>query len=493
MTTAKGNTLSVNVMPDLSIVTGTAMLFNPQNFTSHGAPLYDATKGTTLVPDTQMPTSSGGGQALLGKDGRTVLTVAPQPYAPQSLGGAYKSQSMWSYPSLWPGLHASQTAPVPERPGQLIGTTRLLGTTVTPRGSDAGEIWAILGNKGNVYLFTTDGLFVATLFKDSRTASWSDIPPRRSMLLNDVSIGEEAFWSSIAQTTDGRIYLVVKNSSIVRVEGLEGIRRLPTQSLQVTPEMLQAAQAYFIQTEAQRQQSKGQNTLTATIRQTPPTVDGKLDDWRKANWVTIDTRMMQIEGAIAISGDRLYAAFKTNDSNLLNNSGESLQNLFKTGGALDLMIGTDAKADPMRNQAVSGDVRLLVTQVKGKTVAVLYRPIVPGTTTEPISFSSPLRTIKFDRVDNVSTQVMLAKAAQTTPNQKIEDNYEFSIPLVVLGLKPAAEQVIQGDVGILSGNGFQTLRRVYWSNKAAGLTSDVPTEAELTPQLWGKWEFKPAD
>ena len=29
----------------------------------------------------------------------------------------------------------------------------------------------INGNKGNVYLFTTDGLFVATLFRDSRTAS----------------------------------------------------------------------------------------------------------------------------------------------------------------------------------------------------------------------------------------------------------------------------------------------------------------------------------
>lgn len=493
VTTAKGDTLSVNVMPDLSIVTGTAMLFKPQRFTSHGAPIYDATKGTTLVRDTQTPTSSGGGQALLGKDGWTVLTVAPKPYAPESMGGAYKGQAMWSYPSLWPGLHASHTAPMPDRPGMLIGTTRLLGTTVTPRGSDAREIWAILGNNGNVYLFTTDGLFVATLFKDGRTASWSNIPAQRGMLLNDVSIGAENFWPSLMQTTDGRIYLVVKDSSIVRVEGLEGIRRLPAHSLKVTPEMLQAAQAYFVQTEAQRQQSQGQNTLTVAIRQTPPTVDGKLDDWGGANWVTIDTRMTQTQAAIAISGDRLYAAFKTDDPNLLNNSGESLQNLFKTGGALDLMLGTDANAAPDRNYAVPGDARLLVTRVKGKTVAVLYRPVLPGTTTEPVSFSSPLRTIKFDRVDDVTAQVMLASVVPTTPGQKIEGNYEFSIPLAVLGLKPAVGQVIRGDLGILSGNGFQTLQRVYWSNKASGLTSDVPSEAELTPQLWGKWEFKPAN
>jgi hypothetical protein len=33
------------------------------------------------------------------------------------------------------------------------------------------------------------------------------------------------------------------------------------------------------------------------------------------------------------------------------------------------------------------------------------------------------------------------------------------------------------------------LHRVYWSNKATGLTSDVPSEAMLTPQLWGTWQF----
>ncbi|MGA2658777.1 MAG: hypothetical protein ABSH34_14840 [Verrucomicrobiota bacterium] len=40
---------------------------------------------------------------------------------------------------------------------------------------------------------------------------------------------------------------------------------------------------------------------------------------------------------------------------------------------------------------------------------------------------------------------------------------------------------LRGDIGILRGNGFQTTQRVYWSNKAAGITADVPREAELTP------------
>ena len=69
-------------------------------------------------------------------------------------------------------------------------------------------------------------------------------------------------------------------------------------------------------------------------------------------------------------------------------------------------------------------------------------------------------------------------------------NYEISIPLSVLGLpaKPAAR--LKGDLGVLRGNGFQTLQRVYWCNKASGITADVPSEAELTPRLWGLWEFR---
>ena len=67
--------------------------------------------------------------------------------------------------------------------------------------------------------------------------------------------------------------------------------------------------------------------------------------------------------------------------------------------------------------------------------------------------------------------------------------YEVSVPLSTLGLKPADGQSIKADIGILRGNGFQTLQRVYWNNKATAITADVPSEAELTPALWGRWQF----
>ena len=64
------------------------------------------------------------------------------------------------------------------------------------------------------------------------------------------------------------------------------------------------------------------------------------------------------------------------------------------------------------------------------------------------------------------------------------------MPLATLGLKPQTGQTLQGDIGILRGNNGQTTARIYWSNKATGITSDVPSEAMLTPNLWGKWELK---
>ena len=48
------------------------------------------------------------------------------------------------------------------------------------------------------------------------------------MLLNDLTLHDENFWPSITQTADGKVYLVDGGRTrLVRVDGLETIRRLP--------------------------------------------------------------------------------------------------------------------------------------------------------------------------------------------------------------------------------------------------------------------------
>ncbi|MES2828863.1 MAG: PA14 domain-containing protein [Bacteroidota bacterium] len=464
----------ITLMPDLSFIAARlnkkATRFAPVSFDRNGTPRYDLSRGEVLTSGAHDPVSSGGDQVIRAPGGLTVLTNAPAPFSAYSVGGAINGVPKWSYPSLWHGLHASHDAPLPEHPGQLLGTTRLLGGFVTPKGSDAGPLWALNGNKGNVYLFTADGLFVATLFKDSRLASFNAPDEQYNRDMNGYSLQEEAFWPSISQTTDSGIYLTGGTSSIMRLEGLEGIRRLPPSTIEVSGKMLEEAQQFFRQQEAVRQHAVKQGPLIISILAQAPVVDGKPGEWNADRFVPIDKKS---SAAIAISGQRLYAFWKTDDPDLLKNKPESLPNLFKTGGALDLMLGN-----------VEGGQRVLISLVNGKSTAVLYRTQDAQAGSEPTKFISSLginKTTSIDRVENVSAQVVLAQDG---------NNYEISIPLSLLQLQPRQDQPIQGDIGILRGNGFQTMQRLYWNNKSTGLTSDLASEAELTPMLWGSFVFK---
>ena len=474
----KAITGGVTVMPDLSFVLAqlgegsgprSAVRFAPTGFSTSGVPQYDFRGRTKIVTGTEFPPSTGGEQVWAGSGGWAVFSTAPQPYSPYSVAGVRDGVPLWSYPNLWPGLHASHDAPLPDRPGEIIGLTKLLGPSVTPKG-EAGEILAYNGNKGNVYLMTTDGLFVATLFQDCRKKGWDAPTATVGQDMTRHSLGEESFFPTITQTTDGAVYLQ-GNTSVMQLEGLDNITRLPAQTLTVSARDLAAAQTYFTRKEAARQraQTAALKPLQIAKRNSAPVVSEKSGDWRPDSLAKIDARAA---AGMAICGDRLYAYWKTDDSDLLRNTPLALQNLFKTGGALDLML-----------DAIPGGERLLVTKVGGKTVAVLYRPRVPGSAGEPVKFVSnigALKTTVMDRVEDVSGKVELTEDG---------GSYQFSAPLALLSLTPQSGESLRGDIGILRGNGFQTLQRVYWRNKATGLVSDLATEAELTPELWGTLVF----
>jgi len=316
----------------------------------------------------------------------------------------------------------------------------------------------------------------------------------RDMRLNEVTTSDENFWPSVTQTSDGRVFLSDGGRmSLIRVDGLPLIARLPERTIKVTEQDLQAAVAYQAISEAARQQAKGLEVLPVILRQQPPKIDGQLTDWAGATFAPIDQRGVKayfnsnskpydVQAAVCLAGDRFYAAFKTGDPKLLKNSGEQPQALFKTGGALDVMLGTNAAAPANRDQPVAGDLRLLITMVKDKPVAVIYRAVVPGTASgDRVPFSSPWRTIYFDRVETVTSELQFAAA---------DGNFEFSLPLAKLGLRPEAGQTLKGDLGILRGDGTTTTARIYWANKATGITADVPSEAALTPKLWGTWRVE---
>ncbi len=509
-TLANQRTVSgVTVQHDLSFVVAVfgdeAVRFSVTGYTAAGVPLYAITKPEVLVKGVARPLSTGGGQALVGRNGWSILTTAPQPFSPYGFAGVHNGKPVWSYANLWPGLHSSHNAAMPSFPGELLGPTRLAGPLMAfPRNPDVGELWAVNANKGTIYVFTMDGLFVATLFQDSRTASWTVPEAVPGMAVDRLSLSEECFWPQITQMDDGKVYLQVGTNDgpirIVHVTGLDGIRRLPGVKINITPDSLREAAEAVRLAEAQRQDNRIPRQINIPLVKDTPKVDGKIPEWRLANWAKIDSRRMQIgdwggrdiatQCALAVSGDRLYGVLQTDTSVLLKNTGTSLQTLFKTGGGWDIMIGA-AGADPQRMKPVAGDVRLLISEVRGKPVAMVYRAVVPGFSGSPVQFISQVKTVTFDGVDDVSADIELASDQVTDKQGKVESvNFEFSIPLSVLGIKPEAGQSIRGDVGVLRGDGVRTLQRVYWNNKSSGLVSDVPSEAEQIPRLWGTFRFQ---
>jgi hypothetical protein len=208
---------------------------------------------------------------------------------------------------------------------------------------------------------------------------------------------------------------------------------------------------------------------------------GGPDGWSAAQWVTIDTG---IKAAVAIAGNKLYAAWLTGDSNAVTAGPGDFRLQFKHGGALDLMIGPYPGRNDRRQTPVAGDERLLVTRVNGRTRAVLYRMVAPGApAVDAATFDSPIGRVKFDQVIDVSEQVFLTEDGT--------GGFQIEAPLALLGLNPEDGGRFLGDIGLLRGDGSWTSRRSYWNNQDTGMVSDVPNEARLRPGNWGVWELQP--
>ena len=454
---------------NLDFITGHGLRVLRKGFAAKGAPLYDLA-GATILSNIANITFDVG-EAYDGLDGWVVRTGGP-------MQGFRNGERIWTYPSQWPSLGASHRAPPfnPNPPGMMVGTTRLLGAPFTPVSGEAGEVWCINGNRGDAFLMTTDGLYIGRLFKSIIEAPiWGMPTLPRNALLNDVCLADETFWPSMTQTADGNVYLVAgkSHSSIVRLDGLSTVRRLPAVDFSVTSDQLLAAVDY--QREVQACKIINVDKVFVAISAFAPTVDGNLSEWASTNLVAIDPKAT---GAVMIAQGKLYAAWITESATLATNSGAQANAFFKTGGALDLMIGTDPGASDARKGAVAGDIRLLITKIGNANKAFIYRPV--SASGPAVTFTSPVRSLTIQQLEDVSADVQMAG---------VGGRYEISIPLARLGLNPADGMKIRGDIGVLRGASGATIQRSYAFNKATGIVSDTPTEAELTPELWGHWEF----
>lgn len=481
------------LQPDFTLVTSLGWIIKPTGFTAAGVPIWDLNRRTRLF---QPPTNKvvvGGraeeraldaGQALLAGDGRVVTFGSP-------ICGYQDGKLLWTYPSVLPGVHGSHSSVPPRFNGDIAGAIRILGPLVRPAAGEAGEVWAQNANMGCMHLGTADGLYIATVMRDYRTAGGRPATFEPGDDLMPYSNGQESFSPSIVQANDGTIYLCVGSEfiGVSRLEGLETVRRLPQQTVTVGEKDLQRALEH--QQVLAAKNVPAVTTVKGVITKEERSTSADLKTWPNPDFAVIeeftigkDKRDRSTKAALAVCGDRLHVFYITKyTENPYANAGDNPTMLFKTGAALDLMLSVDPQADPTRRAAAVGDLRLLVTQVGKKPLAMLYRQrtAAPG---NAVPFASPWRTVEFDDVQDVSAHVELKDAYFKNPgfDQKF---FEFSIPLSVIGLEPRAGTSVKADFGLLRGTPGQTSQRLFWHNKATGLLADVPGEALLEPGQWG--------
>jgi hypothetical protein len=445
--------------------------FPVKSYQPDGVPVYDIANPSVTL--TTAPMQNGEGMLIGGGDGRTYVNQNPLTAFDKN------GHQLFTYPNPYVSVHGSHDAPS-AKPGMLIGPSSFYG--VADMGGTTGEVFYLNGNLGENFLFTWDGLFIQSLFKDVRGGYIVPTQAVKGESFDENTAGGESFSGNFVRAADGKTYLVEggTDARVLEITGLDQIKRL-SGNFVYTPEQFAAAR------------QSGGKTMEETVAKSylipktsaPVVIDGKPQEWPELGddakpLIEIEESASLRFGRVAARYDakNLYLAYRVlSPESAWRNAGQDFHLLFKTGDAVDLMLGSKSNGKDAEN------LRLLFSSKGGQPTAVLYEKTVPGTPEKDrVPFSSPWRTLYFDRVTQPGD-------IQVTTGPYVGGYFvEVAIPWSRLGITPSSGLKLKADFGILSGDsgGTTTVSRKYWSNKSTGLVNDVPGEAELDPDRWGE-------
>ncbi len=458
----------------------------PQEILSNGVPIYDLKRVQKVAELTH--------DCMRTADGTTFVMRH------KLLNAA--GQVQWTYPDRYMSVQRSYQVPggfTGRKPGQVTGGFGTIGHFKI-----AGEqLYCVGGNNGDYYAFTRDGLLAAAVLGGPRGYGrrYFSIPeaiPGKTDL-TDLRKTVEDFHGSICRADDGKVYAIAgKNHvTVVRVDGLERMQRLGG-SFEVTRKDLDATMAWAAERARLQQALQPARVYDVAWMRKPAKTDGDLiTDWPDSRLLTIlEVRdvtgrvSMSWQAKLAFDDKHLYIAGIGVETSPMVKSAEDPERLFQYGDALDLHLGLKTGADPKRQTAAPGDVRLLLAPVDNKMAAMLYRYRVPGFKGTPTSFKSPMGETTVDEI----RQLKQARVAVRRSDRQWF--LEAAIPWAALGWAPSGKSFVRrGDIGALESDpeGVSTVARHYWANKTNVVMSDLPSEAKVIPSLWGEFRFRVPD
>jgi len=418
---------------------------------------------------------------LFAPDGKTALWTYPNAF--NSSGGFYAS-----------GFGGSRPAGVLNEEHFPIGHFSLGNEEYFVTNSDAGD-W---------FCYTGDGLLAGCILGGPAgygLRQWTMPEWERGITdLTDLRPGQEHYHGCVVKANDGKLYAVAGHHhvSLVRVDGLEEARRLNGACTVTGADILQEQQWEVLRALRERVHLEPKVANMPFIN-TNLAIDGSLDDWPEALFFTIQDHwvrglirsdyIIDAQAAVAFDAEKLYIAAWALDDGPFKNSAKDPSLLFKFGNAVDVTLGLDTKADPKRMSAGPGDIRLLLSMIKDEPVAMLYRPVAPGAPPEKHArFQSPVGETLMDLVEKIPDADVAVQGVASPTTYKW--TLEAAIPWKALGYPaPRIGTHLRGDVGILQRDksGLVTVGRLYWAGKTQTVICDIPSEARLSPSLWGEF------
>ena len=500
---APRNRLGWTVGEDLTLY-AVGYRLRPASFRADGVPVYDLTKLETFETHTHgegartenlWGTPDGRifmiGTRLIAPDGQTQLWEYFNEFACHE--GYYRSKFGFERP---PGVLNQEHFP--------IGRVELGDEEYFFTNSDQGD-WLC---------YSADGFLVGCVFggpKGYGLRRWTmpEWTPGK-VDLSDVRLPMEHYQGCVVKADDGKVYAVAghTHASIVRVDGLEDVRRLQG-SATVTADDLAKAAAWEIRRGATAQagaSAERRKTMQAKLVRRPLAIDGSLTAWPKDLFVTIHERIEgglhagdhpvdRVVGALAYSPEFLYVAVRVADFSPLRNAAQDPLRVFQGGDAVDITLGLDPAADPKRTAPSAGDLRIVLTMLDGKKpLAMLYRPVAAGAAPERRAlFESPVGRTEMDEARPITEAKVAARRESWDELKSTSWTLTAAIPWKAMGVTPpAAGARLRGDIGVLRSdpNGVVTAERLYWSGKGQTVISDLPSEASLVPAVWGEIVFE---
>lgn len=476
------------IAPDFTFYVNGIARYRPTSFTDEGAPVYTRDSLERLDVDER-------GDLVPVNEENLLLCLSFKGYANATRIAGIDTRNgsiRWEYPNPYPGVHGSHRAPMPS-PGSVIGPLKIAG--VAHVDDAVGRVFLMRGNLGQDFIMTTDGLFVGAMFQDGRLPGEA-LPDKEASLvgmpMENFSHGGEPFNGWFGKQADGKIRMTTgfprQAAMILSVNGLESIRRFDAGELAITAEQLDAADRDNL---ARADREAPPKVYAVQRFDAPPTVNGRLDDWEGVPALTIDRVGYPLKGTARMAYDdtHLYVTYSVQDDSPWLNEGKDFTRLFKTGDAVDLQLGLDdgTPAHAKRRDPGAGDIRVVMSQLGGKPVAVLMKPVDPGADAKAaVDYTSPVAPKHFDRVE------VLADAAVRIVKTDREYIVEAALPLSALGLKPVKGLQLRGDFGFIASDaaGAINVARTYWANKDTNLVNDLPQESWFTPSAWGSIRFE---